>query len=374
MNVLLLSAYDAPSHRYWREQLVRYFADYSFTQLTLPARHFSWRVRGNSMSWAWGQRDVLQRRYDLLVATSLVDLSSLRGFVPALAQLPTVLYFHENQFAYPVSAGQRPSLEPQMVNLYSALCAQRIVFNSQWNRQSFFDGVSDLLRRLPDHVPPGLVPMLVAKSAVIPVPVDGSAPIAKRVGPVFDVVWNHRWEYDKGPEILLAALRCCVRRALPLRFHIIGQQFRRQPPEFAQIAALLASAPSVAGRWGFVEQRATYLSLLERAHFVLSTALHEFQGLAVLEAVLRGCQPLVPDRLSYPEWIPAQYCYPSSPQQPEREGEAIAAYLERALARWPEADVSLAEAAQKYCWKALGPVYRQEFERCRREYLRMSSR
>lgn len=130
----------------------------------------------------------------------------------------------------------------------------------------------------------------------------------------------------------------------------------------------------MAGQWGFMRERADYYHLLDRAHFVLSTALHEFQGLAVLEAVMRGCRPLVPDRLSYPEYIAPAFRYPSTPQQPEVEGEMMAGYLAQALASWSESETAeCRESVQAFSWGVLGPRYRGEFAHTKREYLRMLS-
>ncbi len=103
MKILLLSAYDALSHQYWRKGLVRAFPEYDWTVLTLPPRYFSWRLRGNSLTWAYSKREVLSAGYDLLICTSMTDLSALKGMVPALANVPVLCYFHENQFAYPAS-------------------------------------------------------------------------------------------------------------------------------------------------------------------------------------------------------------------------------------------------------------------------------
>ena len=94
MRILLLSPYDTISHRRWREGLVAAFPQHDWTVLTLPPRHFSWRVRGNSLSWAMSELPSLQRPYELVVATSMTDLSALRGLVPPLAGVPALLYFH----------------------------------------------------------------------------------------------------------------------------------------------------------------------------------------------------------------------------------------------------------------------------------------
>lgn len=342
MRVLLLSGYDAPSHRRWREQLAARYPQWQWTQLSLPPRHFKWRMRGSGFLWAFQQADCLREPYDLLIATSMVDLSTLRGLVPEIARIPTLVYFHENQFAYPQRKQQRANVEPQLVNLYTALCADQVAFNSEYNRRTFLTGVADLLAKLPDRTPEGVLAQLTARSRVMPVPIEQSCFVPDRApenGPL-TLVWNHRWEYDKAPDRLLNGLRRfleahsvddCEHSAggssrPSIKVHVVGQQFRQQPPAFAELKTLL-EAHHALGQWGYVERPEDYRRLLAESHVVLSTALHDFQGLSVLEAVAAGCRPLVPNREAYPEWFAPDYLYQSEPENPDKEAEAFAKRL-----------------------------------------------
>ncbi len=328
MKVLLLSAYTAASHQYWIDGLRRHLTSVDWTVLTLPARHFSWRIRGNSLTWAFAQRKILEQEYDCILASSMVDLAALRGMVPTLTTAKTIVYFHENQFVYPPSEQQQAQthapVEPQLVNLYSALCADKIVFNSDYNRQTFIQGVETLLRKLPDAIPSGLIQHLIERARVIPVPLDLNLINRKKTQrrQTFQLVWNHRWEYDKGPDRLFNCLQQ-VPTSLPLQVHVIGQQFRQQPKVFADIHDLLLKNNWL-GEWGFVSDRDAYLQLLQEASGVLSTALHDFQGLSVLEAYTLGCIPIVPKRLAYPEFIPEPYCYESYLDDVKKEATAAA--------------------------------------------------
>ncbi len=306
-RILLLSPYDAMSHRQWREGVVRHVVDADFTVVTLPARYFAWRHRGNSLSLAHDPR--LQQSFDLILATSMTDLSALKGMRPNLAAVPTVLYFHENQFAYP--GGEQGVLERQITSIYSGLAADRLVFNSAYNRSTFMGGARELLKKMPDEVPAGIVDGLEARSTVMPVPLDQEHYRSSPARPGFDIVWNHRWEYDKGLQELQDVINGVIAAGLPCRFHLIGQQFRKIPAIMeANIATLRGSGRL--GVCGFVESRDDYLDLLAKSHVVLSTSNHEFQGLAVLEAVAAGCVPLVPDRLVYPELFASAYRYQNS--------------------------------------------------------------
>ena len=380
-RILLLSAYDAMSHKMWRGRLLEMFPEHTWTQLVLPPRHFNWRIRGNSLQWALNEKDLLNQDYDLLIATSMVDLSSLRGFIPRIAQLPTLLYFHENQFVYPLGSKQRSNnVEPQLVPLYSALCADAIVFNSTYNRSTFLQGAKELLKKLPDQLSPKLLER-IEKSEIIPVPLEEfsfepvTTAMLENSKQILDVVWNHRWEYDKGPKLLLSLAQAILAQRLPIRLHVVGQQFRSSPAEFKKIAALLeqhAAALAIdQGSFGFVENREGYISLLRRCDVVLSTAEHDFQGLAIQEACTLRCTPLVPDALVYPEYIDSEFLYPFNESSGD---EANCAGILKQLQDWQSMltkNIALPRVTlDGFSQKTLRPKYAELLERLFEEQVR----
>jgi glycosyltransferase involved in cell wall biosynthesis len=342
VKVLLLSAYAAHSHVHWQNTLQTMFEQWQWRILTLPPRHFSWRIRGNALYWSAVERGALEDTYDLLVATSMTDLATLRGLVPALARVPTVLYFHENQFEYPQDSQQHNLVEAQITSLYSALAADCIVFNSHYNHDSFMAGCAALLHRLPDYVPPEVVPRLRERAAVLPVPYDdiGLVPVAPQwpgacrqgVGRPLRLLWVGRFEHDKGADGLLRILRHLEDQGLQYELAMTGQQFRRSPPVFEEIRSAFGHRLV---HFGFLPSATRYHALLQAADVVLSTAQHEFQGLAVMEAVARGCLPVVPRRLVYPEIYPAQCCYDSHPDALDLEAASAVALIKRAANTLP---------------------------------------
>ena len=370
MKILLLSAYDAASHRHWHSALTSGLSDIEWTVLTLPARYFSWRVRGNSLSWAYGeQRELLEQPYDLVLATSMVDITGLRGLVPALAQRPWVVYFHENQFDYPPSRGRAP-VEPQLLSIYNALAASAVIFNSDYNRQSFLHGAQALLKKLPDHVPAGLMEQISAKAQVLPVPLsnrsasnqtDLSHPVetwsqVEKVAseaPVTRILWSARWEYDKAPERLLAILRSLKQRHFAFKLAILGEQFRQVPEAFAEIKAEFADQLA---QFGYAPSREEYLSWLAGADILLSTALHEFQGIAVLEAVEQGCVAVLPNRQVYPELFGPDYLYPSVENDIASEAEYAAEKI-ISVANAIASGNAKVPSVQPYRWQTLASAY-----------------
>ena len=351
MKILLLSAYDALSHRYWREGLVEQFPDIEWTVLTLPARYFRYRVRSNPLSWLADEQQVLEVKYDAVIATSMVDVATLRGLVPSLAATPLWLYCHENQFAYPAGAAKNNpvahDLEAKMVFIYNCLAADKISFNSHWNRDSALAGMVELLDRFPEKINPCLLESITNKSDVLPVPLteklnvlpsvlNADVNVGKERSPL-RLLWNHRWEYDKGPDRLLAFVDALEASGLICELNIVGQQFRQIPKAFSLIETILEQSSTLQkGRWGYIDSASDYQQLLQQCDVVVSTALHDYQGIAVLEAVQADCVPLLPNHIVYPEIFSDEYLYPVAIDQGLIDERITAHNMLKLLESWQQ--------------------------------------
>jgi len=101
--------------------------------------------------------------------------------------------------------------------------------------------------------------------------------------------------------------------------------------------------------FGYAKDREEYSRWLREGDIVVSTASHEFFGLAVLEAVRAGCRPLLPRRLSYPELFPPEFLY---------DDEEFEARLEAALTRPGRLpDGTARTLTEPYCLNTLSPLY-----------------
>lgn len=320
-TIWLLSAYRSDSHALWADWLINTFTQYDWHKLELPGRHFRWRIRGNPLSWLY---DLPETQPDLILATSMVDLATIKGLHPRLANIPSIYYFHENQFSYPVSKHQLDSVEPKMVQLYGAIAAKQLLFNSAYNRDSFLEGVEHLLNKLPDQIPKGIVDSLRVKSDLLPVVIK---PVKQNETKVNNLIlWNHRWEYDKAPHVFYDALCRLDTQEVDFKLALLGRRAKVKPAALLSIKQDFADKILVNGN---VSQE-DYLKYLAKSSIVVSTAIHEFQGLSMLEATSAGAVPLVPDDLCYREQYSSAYRYPAG------DSKALADILQKWLKQLPE--------------------------------------
>ena len=300
MHVLFLEPFDGGSHREFVEGL-REHSRHAIDVRNLPARLWKWRLRAAGLTLA--QRVAHPERYDLVVATGLLDLAQVRA-VWGRRTPPVLLYLHESQVSYPVPAGGSAGAELLWRDVTNVAVADHVVFNSEFHRAAFRTRLPEVIEQLPDEEARPEVPLaeLDRRSSVL-YPgcrfqnTDASRPSAPPV-----VIWNHRWEFDKAPGTFVAALAEVARRGVPFGVALLGERLIPEPDALVQARAVLDDRIVFDG----FPPRPEYLRQLARGSVVVSTAVQENFGLAVMEAIHAGCMPLLPRRLVYPELIPQE--------------------------------------------------------------------
>lgn len=356
-RVLVMEPYFAGSHRAVLEGVLARLGDeWEADLLTLPARKWKWRMRGAAMTMADRARELYAAgaRWDLVFTSTFVNLAEFKGLSgPAVAGIPCVVYFHENQLLYPVRHEAEWDLQFPLTNITSALAADECWFNTGWNLEGFLSEIPGFLKRFPDHRPKQVVERIRAKSSVLHPPFDSEAidslPPARGAHP--RIVWPHRWEYDKDPDTFFEAIAALVAEGLDFEVAVAGQAFADRPDCFAEAEAALGHRLVHIGEPG---SREDYARLLRSSDIAVSTAVNEFFGIAMIEACHAGCFPLVPDDLAYPELYPAQFRY--------RGAEELVAQL-RSLVLERPAPGAAREIGEAYTFDALMPAWRRAFSR-----------
>lgn len=314
LKILALEPYYGGSHKAFLDTWID-SSVHEWTLLTLKPRKWKWRMMHSAVTFAHEIMEIVANTavsdkdtsknstfpWDIILCTDMLDLAQLRGLLPAeFAHIPTVAYFHENQITYPTKYPKERDRHFALSNIITALSADYLWFNSYFHKDEFIEATAEFAKKAPDYKPLFITEQIRAKAEVVPQGINNISRSNKvRIDGPVRITWAHRWEFDKDPETFFKAISLLRRRKYcDFRISVIGgkssddnELFRSAKEEFADII----------DHWGYVESYDEYCNILSNSDIAVSTAIHEFFGIGIAEAVSAGAFPVVPKRLAYPE-------------------------------------------------------------------------
>ncbi|XP_076094746.1 tRNA-queuosine alpha-mannosyltransferase-like isoform X2 [Mytilus galloprovincialis] len=357
-EILIVEPFYGGSHKQMVDLLQSKISDCDV--MTMPAKKWHWRARTSALYLS--QQISYSHKYRTLFASSVLNLAELIALRPDLQRLTKILYFHENQLVYPIKKQQDRDFQYGYNQIISCMVADTVVFNSKYNMESFLSSIKSFLNLIPDHRPKTLEDVIRPKCQVLYFPLDlpdrngnqsieglkpepsaymnnsdnilsdsqcqigdrliksqdsdtkdkegnrtcagdPCPPIAKHSSHVrpLHIVWAHRWEHDKDPDTFFEVVTSLSESGSGFDLSVLGERFTDIPEVFDSAKEKLQRHIV---NWGYQESRKDYIDILKSADVVVSTAVHEFFGVSMLEAVYYGCYPMCPNRLVYPEIFP----------------------------------------------------------------------
>jgi glycosyltransferase involved in cell wall biosynthesis len=327
--------------------------------VAMPGENWRWRMLGAALHIV--DKIPLLEKYDGIIVTDLFNLADFKALVGS--QCPPVLaYFHENQMTYPRPPGDKGAFQLGIINITTALVADMVVFNSKMHKDAFLNAVPDFLKRGRDFGPKGIEDKIREKADVIypgiSVPFDRDVDAEKQTNPPL-IVWNHRWGFDKNCEMFFSALEEIDNMGLEFNLALMGENFGKIPEEFKEAEKKFKDRIL---QFGYVPLREEYEKWLKRGAIVISTAIQENFGISVIEAILMGCVPLLPGRLSYTEIVPEEFhehfLYKNRKDLIEKLFLIISNYK-----RYEEIQCRLAKKMTSFLWENVISGYDRALER-----------
>lgn len=362
MRVMLVEPWLTGSHQAWAEG----FAARSAHEVHVVAHdgaYWRWRLRGGAVTLAEAAAALVAEhgRPDVVLASSMLDVPAFCGHARAwMGETPIALFLHESQSARAALTGEPLDDDIAYRNWTSMVAADHVFVNSAFHRDALFGALPELLAEPPDQRHDHLLDEVRGRTSLLPVGVDVGAVRNARDSsdagaPI--VLWSHRWDHDKAPELFFRALRRLDHEGVAFRVALAGANARSDPREFIDAEERFGARLVHAGHL----PRAEYIELLGRSAVVVSTAVHEFFGVAMVEAMAAGAVPLLPRSLSYPEIVPDRYHHDVLY---DAYGDMVRR-LRLVLEDLPGARTAvegLAASMDRFDWAVLAPAYDEALE------------
>ena len=310
MNILYIEPYFADSHKRWIESY-RKHSKHKIDILSLPGNKWKWRMHGGAITLS----EMFKRnkeKYDLLICSDFLNLPVFKSMcLKELDNVPIAMYFHENQLAYPWPEHDddlklKRDLHYHYINQTSAMAADWNYFNSKYNLESFKNELAVYLKKMPDFQNLDSVDRIDRKSSVLHLGCNLSAHNEfeeKYENEIPVILWNHRWEYDKNPNLFFETLFKIKDNGGDFKLVLLGEKFSSYPDIF-NIAEQRLKENIL--HIGYCDSFKEYSKWLWKSDILPVTSNQDFFGISIVEASYCNTYPILPKKLSYPELFNAE--------------------------------------------------------------------
>lgn len=320
--ILIIEPFYGGSHKQLIDTVIENLNVGDFEIYSMAGKKWHWHARTGGLFFS--QEIPKEHSYKVIFTSSVLNLAELLGVRPDLVSCRKIVYFHENQLVYPVREVKERDCQYGLNQILTCLAADIILFNSNFNRMSFLDNVMPFLNKQPDYKLKNIREIIEKKCEVLYFPIkfhtfpnkrlmigsDLPLPQLDTKNECLHLIWPHRWEHDKNPKLLVEVLLELNKRQVDFKVTICGENHKATPEPFDGVQEKLGAKLV---NFGFLS-RERYVKALLGGDVVISTAGHEFYGVAMLEATYCGCMPIAPNKLVYPEIYPRENLYNTSNQ------------------------------------------------------------
>jgi len=357
MNIIYIEPYYSGSHKRWIDSYKKY-SKHNIEILQLPGNKWKWRMHGGAITLA-NQLINLNKKMDLILCSDFLNLPVFKSICSQrIKNIPLVMYFHENQLSYPwppedKDVALKRDLHYHYINYTSSLIADFNLFNSKYHLNNYIESIQKYLKKMPDFNNFESVDLISNKSSILhigcelkklkknKIEKDNKKPL---------ILWNHRWEFDKNPELFFNTLFKLKKENIDFELAILGERFKEYPKIFDE--AKLNLSDNII-QFGYCETFEEYAKWLWRADILPVTSNQDFFGISIVEASYCNTYPILPKRLSYPELFNMQ----NNPDYFYENNKEFYQKLKYCLLNHKKCTKKAFDLVKKYDWQEIVSFY-----------------